>query len=176
VINTNRDIIPRQAWREMVVPAMVLISITARQMQTGLGISYNGTALYKSHLGRERAARVATLIKSEQLELLSQSDVYWDRVVSIVEDGEEEVYDLTVDSHHNFIANDVIVHNSIEQDADVVMFIYRDDVYNPDTDRKNIADIIVAKHRNGPVGEVSLYFQANQTRFRDLEVTPPAEE
>jgi replicative DNA helicase len=176
VINTNRDIIPRQAWREMVVPAMVLISITARQMQTGLEISYNGTALYKSHLGRERAARVATLIKSEQLELLSQSDVYWDRVVSIVEDGEEEVYDLTVDSHHNFIANDVIVHNSIEQDADVVMFIYRDDVYNPDTDRKNIADIIVAKHRNGPVGEVSLYFQANQTRFRDLEVTPPAEE
>lgn len=58
---------------------------------------------------------------------------------------------------------------SIEQDADVVMFIYRDDVYNPDSERKNIADIIIAKHRNGPVGEVSLYFQASQTRFRDLE-------
>ena len=64
---------------------------------------------------------------------------------------------------------------SIEQDADIVMFIYRDDVYNPDSERKNIADIIVAKHRNGPVGEVSLYFQASQTRFRDLEVSPPAE-
>ncbi|HLI91690.1 MAG TPA: DnaB-like helicase C-terminal domain-containing protein, partial [Ktedonobacteraceae bacterium] len=62
-----------------------------------------------------------------------------------------------------------------EQDADIVMFIYRDDVYNPDSERKNIADIIVAKHRNGPVGEVSLYFQASQTRFRDLEVSPPAE-
>jgi replicative DNA helicase len=61
---------------------------------------------------------------------------------------------------------------SIEQDADIVMFIYREDVYNPDTERKNIADIIVAKHRNGPVGEVSLYFQASQTRFCDLEVTP----
>ena len=65
---------------------------------------------------------------------------------------------------------------SIEQDADVVMFIYRDDVYNPDTERKNIADIIVAKHRNGPVGEVSLYFQASQTRFRDLEISPVADE
>jgi replicative DNA helicase len=64
---------------------------------------------------------------------------------------------------------------SIEQDADIVMFIYRDDVYNPDSERKNIADIIVAKHRNGPVGEISLYFQASQTRFRDLEVSPPAE-
>jgi replicative DNA helicase len=65
---------------------------------------------------------------------------------------------------------------SIEQDADIVMFIYREDVYNPDTERKNIADIIVAKHRNGPVGEVSLYFLASQTRFCDLEVTPPADE
>jgi replicative DNA helicase len=64
---------------------------------------------------------------------------------------------------------------SIEQDSDIVMFIYRDDVYNPDTERKNIADIIIAKHRNGPVGEISLYFQASQTRFRDLEATPPAE-
>ncbi len=64
---------------------------------------------------------------------------------------------------------------SIEQDSDIVMFIYREDVYNPESERKNIADIIVAKHRNGPVGEVSLYFQASQTRFRDLEVTPPME-
>jgi len=59
---------------------------------------------------------------------------------------------------------------SIEQDADIVMFIYRDDVYNPETDRPNIADIIVAKHRNGPTGTFSLYFQASQTKFRDLEI------
>ncbi|HEU5440617.1 MAG TPA: replicative DNA helicase [Ktedonobacterales bacterium] len=59
---------------------------------------------------------------------------------------------------------------SIEQDSDIVMFIYRDEVYNPDTERKNIADIIVAKHRNGPVGSVSLFFQAAQTRYRDLDL------
>jgi replicative DNA helicase len=64
---------------------------------------------------------------------------------------------------------------SIEQDSDIVMFIYRDDVYNPDSERKNIADVIIAKHRNGPVGEISLYFQASQTRFRDLDATPVEE-
>lgn len=60
---------------------------------------------------------------------------------------------------------------SIEQDSDIVMFIYRDDVYNPDSERKNIADIIVAKHRNGPTGEISLYFTPSETSFRDLETT-----
>ncbi|GAC1380153.1 MAG: replicative DNA helicase [Ktedonobacteraceae bacterium] len=111
----------------------------------------------------------------DSLTSLAQSDVYWDEIVSIGAEGKAEVYDLTVDVHHNFIANNIIAHNSIEQDADIVMFIYRDDVYNPESERKNIADIIVAKHRNGPVGEVSLYFQASQTRFRDLELTPSAE-
>jgi replicative DNA helicase len=65
---------------------------------------------------------------------------------------------------------------SIEQDSDIVMFIYRDDVYNQDSEKKNIADIIVAKHRNGPLGGISLYFQASQTRFRDLEINQAAEE
>lgn len=64
---------------------------------------------------------------------------------------------------------------SIEQDSDIVMFIYRDDVYNPESERKNIADIIIAKHRNGPVGEISLFFHASQTRFRDLELNSTAE-
>ncbi|HKF37629.1 MAG TPA: DnaB-like helicase C-terminal domain-containing protein, partial [Ktedonobacteraceae bacterium] len=106
---------------------------------------------------------------------LAGSDIYWDEINSIEPDGEAEVYDLTVDELHNFVAGDIILHNSIEQDSDIVMFIYRDDVYNPETEKKNIADIIIAKHRNGPIGEISLYFQANNTRFRDLELNPSAE-
>jgi replicative DNA helicase len=102
-------------------------------------------------------------------------DVRWEPIVSITPAGEATVYDLTVDGLHNFVAGGLILHNSIEQDADLVMFIYRDDLYNPDSERKNIADIIVAKHRNGPVGEVSLYFQASHTRFCDLELSPPPE-
>lgn len=62
---------------------------------------------------------------------------------------------------------------SIEQDADIVLFIYRDEVYNPESDRKNIADIIVAKHRNGPIGQFSLYFKTSQTLFRNLDLHGP---
>lgn len=58
---------------------------------------------------------------------------------------------------------------SIEQDADVVMFLYREDRVKPDTPNKGIVDVIVAKHRNGPVGQVSLYFQENSTTFKSLE-------
>ncbi len=58
---------------------------------------------------------------------------------------------------------------SIEQDADVVMFLYREDRVKPDTPNKGIADVIVAKHRNGPVGKISLYFEENSTTFKSLE-------
>jgi len=58
---------------------------------------------------------------------------------------------------------------SLEQDADVVLFIYREDRYNSDTARKNITDIIIAKHRNGPVGKVELYFDDQRVCFRNLE-------
>jgi replicative DNA helicase len=63
----------------------------------------------------------------------------------------------------------------IENNADIVMFIYRDEVYTPDTQRRGIADIIVAKHRNGPTGTFCLRFEPHTTRFRDLidEVVVP---
>jgi replicative DNA helicase len=59
---------------------------------------------------------------------------------------------------------------SIEQDADVVLFIYREDYYIEDTDRENIADVLVAKHRHGTTGTVSLYFQKELTQFHDLVI------
>ena len=153
------------------------------RLTTRLGRTIRATANHK-FLTIHGWKRLDEITKDERIALprclagpthATMSDVYWDRITTIEPDGEAEVYDLTVDNLHNFVANDITLHNSIEQDADIVMFIYRDDVYNPDSERKNIADIIVAKHRNGPVGEVSLYFQASQTRFRDLEATPPAE-
>ncbi len=58
---------------------------------------------------------------------------------------------------------------SIEQDADVVAFIYREDYYNPDTERKNLTDILIKKHRNGPTGGVELYFDKSKQRFRSLD-------
>ena len=58
---------------------------------------------------------------------------------------------------------------SIEQDADVVAFIYREDYYNPETERKNVTDIFIKKHRNGPTGNIELYFDKEKQRFRSLE-------
>ena len=58
---------------------------------------------------------------------------------------------------------------SIEQDADIVMFIYREAYYEPETERQNITDLIIAKHRNGPVGKVELYFHPERLRFMSLD-------
>ena len=58
---------------------------------------------------------------------------------------------------------------AIEQDADVIMFIYRDDYYHPDTEKKNISEIIIGKQRNGPVGTVELAWLPEYTRFGNLE-------
>ena len=60
---------------------------------------------------------------------------------------------------------------AIEQDADVVMFLYRDEYYNPDSPKKGEAEVIIAKQRNGPIGTISLYWQSQTTRFVSKERT-----
>jgi replicative DNA helicase len=77
-----------------------------------------------------------------------------------------------VESRHDKhpMLSDLRESGSIEQDADVVMFVYRDDVYNPDTEFPNIAEIIISKHRSGPTGIFSVYFKKHLAQFVDLEV------
>jgi len=167
--NTNRDTIPAAAWRSIVVPAMEPAAVTSRELQRALGMSYCGTTLYRCGLSRERAGQVAGIVASEELAALATSDVYWDEVVTVEPDGIEEVFDLTVNGLHNFVAEDVIVHNSIEQDADLVMFVYRDEYYNPeDTDSAGVAELILSKHRNGATGVEKLAFQKRYAKFSDL--------
>lgn len=77
-----------------------------------------------------------------------------------------------VESRHDKrpMLSDLRESGSIEQDADVVLFIYRDEVYNPDTEFPNIAELIVSKHRSGPTGIFSVYFKKHLAQFVDLEV------
>jgi len=94
--------------------------------------------------------------------------ILWDRVVSIEPAGEEEVYDLTVPGPHCWLADGIVSHNSggIEQDADLVMFIYRDEYYYPETtEAPGEGELIIAKHRNGGLGTVHLNFQGEYPRF-----------
>jgi replicative DNA helicase len=100
-------------------------------------------------------------------------DLDWDRIVSIDPAGEADVFDLTVPGPASWLADGVVSHNSgaIEQDSDVVMFIYRDEVYNPDTTDKGTAEVLLAKHRNGPVGKLRLTFLENYTKFANFSGT-----
>ena len=119
---------------------------------------------------RELIAEYAAILKDPRLQEACESDLFWDRVVAVTADGEDEVFDLTVPGTANWLADGIVTHNSgaIEQDADLIMFIYREEVYERDTPRKGIADIIIAKQRNGPVGDIRLTFLGEFTKFENL--------
>jgi replicative DNA helicase len=116
-------------------------------------------------------ARVANVLEDEELLALAESDVLWDEVISVQSDGEEETYDLRAPATANVVADWVFAHNSgaIEQDADLIIFIYRDEYYNAETtNAKGIAELIIAKQRNGPTGKVMTRFTASCTRFDNI--------
>jgi len=164
---TNRDVLPHEVWSTTVLPAMRQLNMTTEQIQMTLAKIPHFSAIRGQNMSRDRAARLAQAIGLEALTKLAHSDIYWDKIVSIEPDGEADVYDLTVPGLHNFVGQGIISHNSIEQDSDVVMFIYREEVYKPETEKQNIAEIIIGKQRNGPTGSVELIFLKQLTRFED---------
>ena len=78
------------------------------------------------------------------------------------------MYDATVLETHNFIANGIVAENSLEQDADMVILLYREDAFEKESPRAGEADFIVAKHRNGPTATVTVAFQGHYSRFVDM--------
>ncbi|WP_432484922.1 replicative DNA helicase [Kineococcus esterisolvens] len=111
---------------------------------------------------------MTALLDDADLEVVAVNDVLWDEVVAIEADGEEQVFDATVAGGHNFVANGIAVHNSIEQDADMVVLLHREDMYEKESPRAGEADFIVAKHRNGPTDTITVAFQGHYSRFVDM--------
>ncbi|MBI3120420.1 MAG: replicative DNA helicase [Candidatus Kerfeldbacteria bacterium] len=169
--NTNLDTIPKEIWTTGVLEAKNRHNYSWRNISTFLQMSYCGSSLLQNNVGRNRMGKLALALQDQTLTDLSTSDIYWDEVQSITSLGAREVFDATVPGLHNFLANDIFVHNSIEQDSDVVLFIYRDEYYHRDTNRPCIADIIIAKHRNGPTGQLELYWDKERVSFRNLAKT-----
>ncbi len=165
--NTNVDTLPIETWA-VVRAAMAKRGITQRSMANLRGTAYGGTSHLKFAPSRMTVAPYATALSSRELSLAAESDLFWDRVASIEPDGEENVFDLTVPGPESWLADGVVTHNSgqIEQDSDLVMFIYREEYYlKEESERPGEADIIIAKHRNGPVGDVVLTFQKEYPKF-----------
>ena len=118
-------------------------------------------------------AQYATLLDDPSSPEMATNDLHWDRIVAIEDAGVEEVYDLTVPGPACWLADGIVSHNSgaIEQDADLVAFIFREEYYDKETERAGIADIIIAKHRNGAIGDVELTFAKEYPKF--LNYTSP---
>jgi replicative DNA helicase len=162
------DTVPRELWRYVSGKVLPDHGVDLAELAERLGGDDFVDGFYAESLSRSQLEALARAVPDRTLHDLATSDVRWDTIVSITERGDEPVYDATVPGTHNFVADGIVVHNSIEQDADIVMFIYRDDIYNPDSAEQGMAEIIVAKQRNGPTGKVRLAFLEHHTRFADM--------
>jgi replicative DNA helicase len=170
--NPNTDLVP---WgvAERVKASMKSSGVTGRAMAAALHEGYCGSYLLGDakrprRFARPRLAQMAAVLGDPELGALASSEVIWDEVVEIVPLGPVPTFDATVEGTHNFVANGVVAHNSLEQDADVVLFIYRDEVYHPDSPDRGTAEIILSKHRNGPTGLTQLAFLEHYTRFANM--------
>ena len=165
--NTNVDTVPVDVW-ERVREILTDKGITHREFAASMNTRFGGSTMWKHAPSRPRLSRVAEVLDAKDLEILAVNDVFWDEVVSITPAGVEDVYDATVAGSHNFVANGIAVHNSIEQDSDVVMLLHREDAYERESPRAGEADFIIAKHRNGPTAVVTVAFQGHYSRFVDM--------
>lgn len=181
--NTNVDTLPKEVFLQ-IKQLMADRGISHRAMQATRGVAYGGSAHYNFAPSRSTVTEYAEILESTELFQLVNNDIFWDRIIEILPDGEEEVFDLTVPGPASWLADGIVSHNSgaIEQDADLVIFIYKeedksqdddDDEFTPfpgdKEDKDVLVEIDIAKHRNGPTGKIQLLFKKQFAKFANLD-------
>lgn len=123
-------------------------------------------------LSKEGWIRVEELNKNHKIlflkKLKDSITINYISINKIVYKGIDKVYDQTIPVFHNYISKNVICHNSIEQDADIVIMLYREEYYNEKSLQPHITEFIVSKHRNGPIGTAKLIFYPITTSFKNI--------
>ena len=168
--NTNVDTLPAEIF-DHIRAVMAARGISHRQMAALRRTAYGGAAHFKFAPSRAVIQSYAEVLRDDRLRELATSDLFWDRVVAVRADGEDDVFDLTVPGVASWLADGIVSHNSgaLEQDADVILFLYRAKVYKEDVppEEENIAEVIIGKQRNGPIGTVKVVFLPQYARFEN---------
>jgi replicative DNA helicase len=160
------DTIPKEVWNK-IGEALSAKGLSHRQLSAAMNSRFAG-ATRRFAPGRPRLHQVAALLGDGEIHTLATSDVFWDKIVEISSIGNRDVYDGTVPGTNNFVAQGISAHNSLEQDADMVILLNRPDAFERDDPRGGEADLILAKHRNGPTKTVTVAHQLHLSRFANM--------
>ncbi|AFM19960.1 replicative DNA helicase [Mycolicibacterium chubuense NBB4] len=163
----NSDTVPSSVWME-IRDALADRGMSHRAFAKAMGTQFCGSTMWKRPVGRKRLHRAAAVLNDKELHGLATNDVFWDRIVEVTSIGEQDVYDATVEGTHNFTANCIVLHNSLEQDADMVILLHRPDAFERDDPRGGEADLILGKHRNGPTKTITVAHQLHLSRFANM--------
>ncbi|OLT85759.1 replicative DNA helicase [Mycobacterium syngnathidarum] len=150
--NPNLDTVPKEVWQ---------------QVRSAL-VRKGSSAMWKHAPSRSRLHQAAAILDDPELHDLARNDVFWDEIVEITSIGEHDVYDGTVPGTSNFVAQGITAHNSLEQDADMVLLLHRPDAIDREDPRGGEADIILGKHRNGPTANITVAHQLHFSRFTNM--------
>jgi replicative DNA helicase len=165
--NTNLDTVPKSVWVR-VRTRLANRAMTHREFSAAMSTKFCGSTMWQHAPSRDRLHRVSMVLEDRDLHDLATNHVFWDEIVEITSVGHHDVYDGTVPGTHNFVAQGISVHNSLEQDADMVILLHRPDAFERDDPRGGEADLILGKHRNGPTKTVTVAHQLHLSRFTNM--------